>query len=77
MGQFVFNLYLFPSFQVMHIAAAMEINSRVIPSLKTLHSTLNSKVRILIRKFDIACWIDTVPLLLIRGWHGLGSIKKN
>ncbi|XP_027365518.1 fumarate hydratase 1, mitochondrial [Abrus precatorius] len=28
---------------VMHIAAAMEINSRLIPSLKTLHATLNSK----------------------------------
>ncbi|KAG4917279.1 hypothetical protein AAZX31_02G015000 [Glycine max] len=28
---------------VMHIAAAMEINSRLIPSLKTLHGTLNSK----------------------------------
>ncbi|GAU31641.1 hypothetical protein TSUD_38380 [Trifolium subterraneum] len=28
---------------VMHIAAGMEINSRLIPSLKTLHSTLNSK----------------------------------
>jgi fumarate hydratase class II len=35
---------LFLSFQVMHIAAGMEINSRLIPSLKTLHSTLNSKV---------------------------------
>jgi fumarate hydratase class II len=29
---------------VMHIAAATEINSRLIPSLKTLHSTLESKV---------------------------------
>ncbi|PNX76648.1 fumarate hydratase mitochondrial-like, partial [Trifolium pratense] len=29
---------------VMHIAAGMEINSRLIPGLKTLHSTLNSKV---------------------------------
>ncbi|KAL0775757.1 hypothetical protein Bca101_040909 [Brassica carinata] len=28
---------------VMHIAAATEINSRLIPSLKTLHSTLHSK----------------------------------
>ncbi|WVY98680.1 hypothetical protein V8G54_030831 [Vigna mungo] len=28
---------------VMHIAAAMEINSRLIPSLKILHDTLNSK----------------------------------
>ncbi|KAG4917280.1 hypothetical protein JHK87_054837 [Glycine soja] len=28
---------------VMHIAAATEINSRLIPSLKTLHDTLNSK----------------------------------
>ncbi|KAF3577521.1 hypothetical protein DY000_02028239, partial [Brassica cretica] len=28
---------------VMHIAAATEINSRLIPSLKTLHSTLDSK----------------------------------
>ncbi|KAH1136265.1 hypothetical protein GLYMA_10G016200v4 [Glycine max] len=28
---------------VMHIAATMEINSRLIPSLKTLHGTLNSK----------------------------------
>ncbi|XP_045787768.1 fumarate hydratase 1, mitochondrial isoform X1 [Trifolium pratense] len=33
----------FLSFQVMHIAAGMEINSRLIPGLKTLHSTLNSK----------------------------------
>ncbi|CAN1122843.1 Fumarate hydratase 1, mitochondrial [Linum perenne] len=29
---------------VMHIAAGMEINSRLIPKLKTLHTTLHSKV---------------------------------
>ncbi|XP_052114349.1 fumarate hydratase 1, mitochondrial-like [Arachis duranensis] len=28
---------------VMHIAAAMEVNSRLIPNLKTLYSTLNAK----------------------------------
>ncbi|CAN1751292.1 Fumarate hydratase 1, mitochondrial [Linum perenne] len=30
---------------VMHIAAGMEINSRLIPKLKTLHTTLHSKVK--------------------------------
>lgn len=33
-------------FQVMHIAAAVEINSKFIPSLKQLHSSLHAKVKI-------------------------------
>ncbi|KAK7392280.1 hypothetical protein VNO78_20713 [Psophocarpus tetragonolobus] len=43
---------------VMHIAAAMEINSRLIPGLKTLLDTLNSKV-----KYGIDRVIDTLPRL--------------
>lgn len=31
-------------FQVMHIAAATEINSRLIPNLRNLHTALHSKV---------------------------------
>ncbi|KAF9688127.1 hypothetical protein SADUNF_Sadunf02G0164900 [Salix dunnii] len=37
-----YQLYLFHIY-IMHIAAAMEINSRLIPKWKTLHSTLHSK----------------------------------
>lgn len=37
---------VFGSFQVMHIAAAVEINSRFIPSLKQLHTSLHSKVEL-------------------------------
>lgn len=44
---------LFLFLQVMHIAAAMEINSRLLPNLKTLHSTLHSKVEYLLVQIEL------------------------
>ncbi|XWS76604.1 hypothetical protein CRYUN_Cryun01aG0191000 [Craigia yunnanensis] len=55
---------------VMHIAAAMEINSRLIPKLKILHSTLHSKV-----KYGIDRVFCTLPRMyqLAQGGTAVGT----
>ncbi|KAE8660806.1 Fumarate hydratase [Hibiscus syriacus] len=55
---------------VMHIAAAMEINSRLLPELKNLHSTLQSKV-----KYGIDRVSSTLPRLykLAQGGTAVGT----
>lgn len=47
--------------QVMHIAAAMEINSRLIPKMKHLQASLHSKVEV------IFCSSETLFCLLAEG----------
>ncbi|TYI13334.1 hypothetical protein ES332_A08G051500v1 [Gossypium tomentosum] len=55
---------------VMHIAAAMEINSRLIPELKNLHSALHSKV-----KYGIDRASGTLPRMyqLAQGGTAVGT----
>ncbi|XP_040931657.1 fumarate hydratase 1, mitochondrial isoform X1 [Gossypium hirsutum] len=55
---------------VMHIAAAMEINSRLIPELKNLHSALHSKV-----KYGIDRVSGTLPRMyqLAQGGTAVGT----
>ncbi|XP_075642343.1 fumarate hydratase 1, mitochondrial isoform X2 [Castanea sativa] len=55
---------------VMHIAAAMEINSRLIPNLKHLHTSLNSKV-----KYGIDRVFCTLPRIyqLAQGGTAVGT----
>lgn len=56
-------------FQVMHIAAAVEINSRFIPSLEQLHKSLHSKVEILLSFCEnisyYACFVPFILLLCL------------
>ncbi|XP_075647164.1 fumarate hydratase 1, mitochondrial-like [Castanea sativa] len=54
----------------MHIAAAMEINSRLIPNLKHLHTSLNSKV-----KYGIDRVFCTLPRIyqLAQGGTAVGT----
>lgn len=63
----------------MHIAAAVEINSRFIPSLEQLHKSLHSKVEILLFRFARILAILLVLCLLYCYYaypftDGLGSI---
>ncbi|KAG5514196.1 hypothetical protein RHGRI_035555 [Rhododendron griersonianum] len=50
---------------VMHIAAAMEINSRLIPNMKHLQASLNSKVEV------IFCSLETLFCILAEGSYFL------
>ncbi|KAE9618805.1 putative fumarate hydratase [Lupinus albus] len=45
---------------VMHIAAAVEINSKLIPKLKTLHDALNAKVLFYRIILDPTCVLSTI-----------------
>ncbi|CAN4093030.1 unnamed protein product [Withania somnifera] len=55
---------------VMHIAAAMEINKRLVPNLKQLHTSLNSKV-----KYGIDRVLCTLPCMyqLAQGGTAVGT----
>ncbi|KAH0924503.1 hypothetical protein HID58_016759 [Brassica napus] len=67
---------------VMHIAAATEINSRLIPSLKTLHTTLDSKIFLFSFEFKDIVKIgrthtqDATPLTLGQEFGGYATQVK-
>ncbi|KAE8701924.1 Fumarate hydratase [Hibiscus syriacus] len=71
----LYLFYIFFFIHVMHIAAATEINSRLIPKLKVLHSALHSKVCYIV-KIGRTHTQDATPLTLGQEFSGYTTQVK-